>query len=285
MLQRTPTYFATGRNGDALADELRRLGIEEAWIHEIMRRKMVRDRAELIERARTYPEELKRQLIAGVRACLPEGFDVDKHFTPPYKPLQQRVAFVPDGDLFKAFSSGRASVVTDHIEAIDEAGILLQSGERIDCDVIVSATGFDLSVMGEIPFFVDGVAVDFSRAVSYRGIMFTGVPNMAWVYGYGRYSWTLRAELVGQFVCNLLDHLRARQASSVTVTTGPEDTDMPLHPWVDTDDMNAGYLLRGLDRLPRRGGKPEWQHSQDYLYEREVLPSVDFSDPRFSYRA
>jgi monooxygenase len=284
MLQRTPTYFATGRNGDALADELRRLGIEEAWIHEIMRRKMVRDRAELIERARTYPEELKRQLIAGVRACLPEGFDVDKHFTPPYKPLQQRVAFVPDGDLFKAFSSGRASVVTDHIEAIDEAGILLQSGERIDCDVIVSATGFDLSVMGEIPFFVDGVAVDFSRAVSYRGIMFTGVPNMAWVYGYGRYSWTLRAELVGQFVCNLLDHLRARQASSVTVTTGPEDTDMPLHPWVDTDDMNAGYLLRGLDRLPRRGGKPEWQHSQDYLYEREVLPSVDFSDPRFSYR-
>ena len=145
--------------------------------------------------------------------------------------------------------------MTDHIEAIDEAGILLQSGERIDCDVIVSATGFDLSVMGEIPFFVDGVAVDFSRAVSYRGIMFTGVPNMAWVYGYGRYSWTLRAELVGQFVCNLLDHLRARQASSVTVTTGPEDTDMPLHPWVDTDDMNAGYLLRGLDRLPRRGRK------------------------------
>ena len=103
--------------------------------------------------------------------------------------------------------------------------------------------------------------------------------------GYFRYSWTLRAELVGQFVCNLLDHLRAHQASSVTVTTGPEDTDMPLHPWVDTDDMNAGYLLRGLDRLPRRGGKPEWQHSQDYLYEREVLPSVDFSDPRFSYRA
>lgn len=283
MLQRTPTYFATGRNADALADELRKLEVDEAWIHEIMRRKVVRDRADLIERARTHPDALKQQLIAGVKACLPEGYDVERHFTPPYKPLQQRVAFVPDGDLFKAISAGKASVVTDHIAQFDEKGIQLQSGDRIDCDVVVTATGFELSVMGDIPFSVDGRAVDFAQTVSYRGMMFSGVPNMTWVYGYGRYSWTLRAELVGQFVCRLLQHMQTRKARHVTPMTRPEDADMALGTWVDTEDLNAGYMLRGLHRLPRRGDKPEWQHSQDYLYERKALPSVDLTDPLFSY--
>ena len=285
MLQRTPTYFATGRNADALADELRKLEVDEAWIHEIMRRKVVRDRADLIERAQTHPDALKQQLIAGVKACLPEGYDVERHFTPPYKPLQQRVAFVPDGDLFKAISAGKASVVTDHIAQFDEKGIQLQSGDRIDCDVVVTATGFELSVMGDIPFSVDGRAVDFAQTVSYRGMMFSGVPNMAWVYGYGRYSWTLRAELVGQFVCRLLQHMQTRKARHVTPTTRPEDAGMALGTWVDTEDLNAGYMLRGLHRLPRRGDKPEWQHSQDYLYERKALPSVDLTDPLFSYAA
>lgn len=283
MLQRTPTYFATGRNADAMADELRKLEVDEAWIHEIMRRKVVRDRADLIERARTHPDALKQQLIAGVKACLPEGYDVERHFTPPYKPLQQRVAFVPDGDLFKAISAGKASVFTDQIAQFDEKGIQLQSGERIDCDVVVTATGFELSVMGDIPFSVDGRAVDFSQTVSYRGMMFSGVPNMAWVYGYGRYSWTLRAELVGQFVCRLLQHMQTRKARHVTPVTRPEDADMALGAWVDAEDINAGYMLRGLHRLPKRGDKPEWQHSQDYLYERKVLPSVDLTDPLFSY--
>lgn len=283
MLQRTPTFFATGRNADALADELRKLEVDEAWIHEIMRRKVVRDRADLIDRARANPEALKRQLIAGVKACLPEGYDVERHFTPPYKPLQQRVAFVPDGDLFKAICSGKASVVTDQIAEFDDAGIRLHSGDRIDCDVVITATGFELAVMGDIPFTVDGRVVDFAETVSYRGIMFTGVPNMAWVYGYGRYSWTLRAELVGTFVCNLLKHMQARNARSVTPTIRAEDVDMELRPWVDNEDMNAGYMLRGLNRLPKRGDKPEWQHSQDYLYESKVLPTIDLTDPIFSY--
>ena len=222
-------------------------------------------------------------MIAGVKACLPEGFDAERHFTPPYKPLQQRVAFVPDGDLFKAIRGGKASVVTDHIAEIDEAGIQLQSGDRLDCDVIVTATGFDLSVMGEIPFTVDEQAVNFAETVSYRGTMFTGVPNMAWVYGYGRYSWTLRAELIGTFVCNLLNHMRASQARSVAPKLRPSDAGMSIQPWVDTEDLNAGYLLRGLDRMPKRGDKPEWQHSQDYLYESQVLPTIDLTDPVFSY--
>lgn len=283
MLQRTPTYFAAGRNTDPLVDELRKIEIDETWIHEIMRRKAVRDRADLIERARTHPDALRKQLIAGVRACLPEGFDVDRHFTPPYKPFQQRVAFVPDGDLFKAISDGKASMVTDRIEAFDATGIRLQSGERIDCDVIVTATGFDLAVMGDIPFTVDDRAVDFSSTVSYRGILFTGVPNLAWVFGYGRYSWTLRAELVGEFVCRLLGHMRATGSGSVTPALRPGDAAMELLPWTDPEDMNSGYLMRGVDRMPKRGNQPEWQHSQDYLYESRALPSVDFTDPVFRY--
>ena len=283
MLQRTPTFFATGRNGDALADELRRLGVDPAWIHDIMRRKMVQDRADLTRMARQRPDALRQQLLAGVRASLPAGFDVERHFTPPYKPLQQRVAFVPDGDLFKAIAAGQASVVTDAIEALDARGIQLKSGARLDCDTIVTATGFDMAVMGDIPFGVDGHAVDFSRTLAFRGMLFTGVPNMAWVYGYGRYSWTLRAELVGEFVCRLLQHMRRHGHRRVTATLRPEDADMDLLPWVDPEDMNPGYLLRALDRLPRRGSRPEWQHSQDYLAEREALPATDLSDPLFVY--
>lgn len=283
MLQRTPTYFAAGRNADALAEELHKLQIDPGWIHEIMRRKAVRDRAVLLEQARKYPDRLKQQLIDGVSACLPDGFDAKRHFTPPYKPLQQRVAFVPEGDLFKAISSGKADVVTDRIKTFDASGIQLESGERIDCDLVVTATGFEMSVMGEIPFSVDGTSVDFAQTIGYRGIMFTGVPNMAWVYGYGFYSWTLRVELIGNFVCRLLRHMQNIAAKSMVPTLRPEDTGMTLSPWVDTDTLNPGYLLRSLDRLPKRGDKPEWQHSQDYQYEKRVLPTVDFSDTIFSY--
>lgn len=283
MLQRTPTYFAAGRNADSLADELRKLDVDDAWIHEIMRRKVVRDRAELLERAQAAPDKLKKLLIDGVKACLPEGFDVDRHFTPPYKPMQQRVAFVPDGDLFKAVASGKASVVTDQIAAFDETGIQLASGGRIDCDVVITATGFEMAVMGEIPFRVDGRDIDFAQSVTYRGMMFTDVPNMAWIYGYGHYSWTLRADLIGEFVCRLLRHLEERGAKSIAPTLRPEDRDMPLQPWVDTEYLNPGYLLRSLDRLPRSGDKPEWQHSQDYLYESKAIPAIDLDDPIFSY--
>jgi len=283
MLQRTPTYFAAGRNADVLADELRRLDLDPVWVHEIMRRKVVRDRADLLDRAQSSPDKLKAMLIGGVQALLPQGFDVARHFTPPYRPMQQRVAFVPDGDLFTAIAAGEASVLTDTISTFDETGIVLDSGERIDADVVITATGFDMAVMGEIPFSIDGAPVNFAQTVTYRGIMFTGIPNMAWVYGYGHYSWTLRADLVAGFVCRLLDHMDKTGARSVMPVLRPEDRGMELKPWVDTDYLNPGYLLRSLDRLPRRGNTPEWQHSQDYFYESEAIPAIDLADPVFAY--
>ena len=283
MLQRTPTYFALGRNADALADELRRLEVDEAWIHEIMRRKVVRDRADLISRAHTDPDGLRDLLIAGVQAALPEGYDVERHFTPPYRPLQQRVAFVPDGDLFRAIRAGKASVATDTIEAFDEQGIRLASGERIDSDVVITATGFDMAVMGEIPFTVDGEAVDFAETVAFRGMLFTGVPNLAWVYGYGHYSWTLRVELVADVICRLLRHMRETGAKRLEPTIPADHAGMARLPWVDAEDLNSGYLMRSLARLPRRGDRPEWQHSQDYEYEQKALAAIDPRDPVFAY--
>ncbi|MBP6720594.1 MAG: NAD(P)/FAD-dependent oxidoreductase [Rhodoferax sp.] len=283
MLQRTPTFFSTGQNADALADELRKLEINPQWIHEIMRRKVVKERSDLIRRARTRPDALKAQLLEGIKPHLPEGFDIDRQFSPPYKPLQQRVAFVPEGDLFAAIRKGHASIVTDQIAKFDEAGIQLQSGERIDCDVVITATGFQLSVMGEIPFTVDGKAVDFSQTVSYRGVMFAGIPNMAWVYGYGRYSWTLRVELIGNFVCRLLTHMQSQHLKSVSPKLRAEDAEMELSPWIDSDDLNAGYMMRSVHRLPKKGSKPEWQHSQDYVYERSVFPEIDLCDTIFAY--
>ncbi len=156
MLQRSPTFYRTGRNAIEIADELRELGIDESWIHEVVRQKIQREQDIFTRRTFTEPMKVREELLANARAMLPPGFDVATHFTPSYRPWQQRIAFIPDADLFQAIGSGRASVVTDRIKAFDAAGIQLVSGAHLDADVVVTATGFHLSVMGDIPFEVDG---------------------------------------------------------------------------------------------------------------------------------
>ena len=211
MLQRTPTYFRTGRNAIAIADELRSLSIDETWIHEIVRRTI------LLRPGRLHPPHLRgarrssaRRLLANVQTYRRQGLrPVDPHFTPGYRPWRQRLAFVPDGDLFQEVAKGRPRVVTDEIEGFTEGGIQLKSGQHLEADIIVTATGFNLNVLGDIAFEIDGQPLDFGSTVTYRGMMFTGVPNMVWVFGYFRASWTLRADLVGDFVCRLLRHMDA----------------------------------------------------------------------------
>jgi len=283
MLQRSPTYFRTGRNAIAIADELRELGIDETWIHEIVRRKILHDQAVFTERTFREPETVKQELLAGVRAYLGQDYDVETHFTPRYRPWRQRLAFIPDGDMFQGIAAGKASVVTDEIERFVETGILLKSGKLLEADIIITATGFNLNVLGDIAFTIDGEPLVFSDTVTYRGMMFTGVPNMAWVFGYFRASWTLRADLVADFVCRLLNHMKARGAKKVTPALRPEDKDMPLLPWIDPENFNPGYLMRGMHLLPKRGDKPEWQHTQDYWHEKDELPAIDLDDPAFVY--
>ena len=282
LLQRSPTYFIPARNANDLADTLRQIEIDEEWVHEIVRQKILHDQELFTQRALTEPDTVKQELLAGVRAYLPEE-TVEAHFTPKYRPWQQRIAFVPDGDLFKGLLAGKASVVTDEIDRFTEKGVLLKSGKLLKADIIITATGFELSVLGDIPFSVDGKKVDFADTVTYRGMMFTGIPNLVWVFGYFRASWTLRADLIADFVCRLLNHMAKRGARKVEVGLRREDRDMALLPWMDPENFNPGYLMRSMHLLPRRGDKPEWQHTQDYWRERRDLPAIDLDDAAFRY--
>jgi cation diffusion facilitator CzcD-associated flavoprotein CzcO len=282
VLQRSPTYFIPGRNANELADILRELKIDETWIHEIVRRKILHDQDLFTRRAFEEPETVKQELLAGVAAFLPQE-EVEKNFTPTYRPWRQRIAFVPDGDIFQGIAAGKASVVTDEIDRFNETGIRLKSGKQLDADIIITATGFNLNVLGDIDFVIDGKPLNFADTVTYRGMMFTGVPNMVWVFGYFRASWTLRADLVADFVCRLLAHMEQRGAARVEVALRPEDADMPLSTWIDPENFNPGYLMRGMHLLPKRGAKPEWQHSQDYWAEKDIIPTIDLDDAAFVY--
>ena len=282
MLQRSPTYFRTGRNAIALAEELRALQVQEEWIHEIVRKKILYEQDIFTRRSFTEPEKVKQELLGAVRAELGPDYDL-KHFTPSYRPWRQRIAFVPDADLFRGIASGKASVVTGEIERFTETGIQLKSGDALEADIIITATGFHLNVLGDIAFSIDGEPLDFSKTVTYRGMMFTGIPNMAWVFGYFRASWTLRADLVGDFVCRLLNHMKHKGARSVVPTLRPEDKDMPLLPWIDPENFNPGYIMRGMHLLPKRGDRPEWQHTQDYWTEKDQWPAIDLDDGTFVY--
>ena len=281
MLQRSPTYFRTGRNAIEIAEELRALQVDETWIHEIVRRKILFEQDVFTRRSFQEPEKVKGELLGNLRTILGEDYDIATHFTPTYRPWRQRIAFVPDADLFQAIRSGKASVATDEIDRFTGTGILLKSGRELEADVIVAATGFHLSVLGDIPFTIDGRSLDFAKTVTYRGMMFTGVPNMAWVFGYFRASWTLRTDLVADFVCRLLPHMKARGTSKVEVKLRDEDRTMPLGSWVDPENFNPGYLMRDMHKLPQSGTKSEWRHTQDYWSEKDAFAAIDFDDPVF----
>jgi cation diffusion facilitator CzcD-associated flavoprotein CzcO len=247
-------------------------------VHEIVRRKVLREQQAVIQLSFEQPEFLKAELIKLVRDRLPPGYDVEQHFTPHYRPWRQRIALLPDGDLLAAISAGKVTMVTGEIRNFTEDGIALMGGEELAADIVITATGFNLSVMGDIDFAIDGEPLDLADTVTYRGAMFTGVPNLAWTFGYFRVSWTLRADLISDLVCRLLVHMAALGASQVTPALRPEDADMPILPWFDPENFNPGYMMRSVDLLPRSGDKPEWQHSQDYWAEKDLLPNADLDD-------
>ena len=206
MLQRSPTYVASRPASDAIADRLR------AWLpqklaYAIVRWKNALQAIAIFNLSRRRPEMMKSMLRKAAVKQLPEGYAVDTHFAPSYNPWDQRMCLVPDGDLFTAIRDGRASVVTDHIETFTESGIRLQSGAELQADIIVSATGLNLLAIGGMQLEVDGRAVDLSKTVSYKGMMLSGVPNFAWTIGYTNASWTLKADLVAEYVCRLLKHM------------------------------------------------------------------------------
>lgn len=284
MLQRSPTYYYPRPKRDELATTLQALDIPQDWVHEIMRRKFLQDGKTMVRRSREEPQAVAAELIGAAQAYLGPDYDVATHFTPSYRPWRQRVAMVPDGDLFVAIRSGQASVVTDTIKRITATGIELDSGQVLEADIIVTATGLTLSALGDVAFQVDGAPVDLTQSWTHRGVMLTGLPNLAMVFGYLRTSWTMRADLVSDYVCRLLAHMQDRGAASVTPALRDTDRDMPVRPWIDPENFNAGYILRALDVMPRQGDRQPWLMTQDYFDDRITLPAANLEDGTLVYR-
>ena len=283
MLQRSPTYFYCNENRNELADRLRQIGIDEETVHRVVRAQIMYDQDMMQKRCLTEPDAVFEDLKALVRHYAGQDFQFEPHFVPKYRPWQQRLAFCPEGDVFRAAAAGKLSVVTDTLQTFTETGVRTMSGEEIEADIIVACTGFHLSVMGNIPFSVDDKPVDWHDTINYRGMMFTGVPNLVWVFGYFRASWTLRVDMLGDFVCRLLNHMDAKGVRRVDVALRDEDRDMAILPWIEEDNFNPNYLMRDIDKLPRRGEKPEWRHNQDYWSERGEIPNTDLDGAEFVY--
>jgi monooxygenase len=263
MLQRSPTYIVALPGRDPIADFLRsRLPARVAY--PIVRWKNVTLQAAMYGLSRRAPRFMRRVLRRGVERQLPPGYDVDTHFNPTYDPWDQRICLVPDADLFKAIGDGAASVVTDRIETFTERGLKLASGAELEADVIVTATGLNLQLLGGMTIGVDGRDVDMSETVGYKGMMFSGLPNMAVTLGYTNASWTLKADLCAEYVCRLLNHMDANGYRVVT-PRGPASS-APTQPFLD---LRSGYVLRSLDALPKQGDRTPWRLHQNYA--RDIL--------------
>ena len=284
MLQRSPTYFYCYPNRSDLADRLREIGVDEDTVHRCVRLDYLHNLKMLDRRAREEPDMVFEELKELIRQYAGPDFEFEPNFTPSYRPWQQRLAFIPDGDMFERIREGKVSAVTDTIDHFTPGGIHLGSGKDLEADIVVAATGFNLLVMGGIAFEVDGVPVDWSKKATYRGMMFEGVPNMAWVFGYFRAAWTLRVDLLGDFVCELLRHMGEKGASMVNIVVPAGLSGETLMPWIEDDNFNPSYLVRDMDKLPKRlGEQPEWRHTQDYWREAVDIPAINLDGEEFAY--
>ncbi|MEU2354863.1 NAD(P)/FAD-dependent oxidoreductase [Streptomyces misionensis] len=262
MLQRSPGYVFSVPAHDAAAHALRKLvGHERA--HRMIRRKNILFTRGIYKASRRMPNLMRRLLIANVRRQLPRHFDVDTHFTPRYDPWDQRLCVVPDGDLFKAISAGRASVVTDHIGRFTETGILLESGQELTADIIVTATGLTMSPFGGIRLSVDGRETRPSDTTAYKAMMLSGVPNLVFALGYTNLSWTLKVDLVCEHFCRLLDHMDAHGYDAVEPVL--DDPRVERVPYMD---LSSNYVLRGIGEFPRAGTSGPW--TVEMAYEKDV---------------
>jgi monooxygenase len=279
MLQRSPTYIASLPAEDPLATTLRRF-LPDRFVYPAVRWKNVLVQTLFYQLSRRRPDVVKRFVRKGVEAALPPGYDVDTHFKPRYDPWDQRMCLVPNGDLFRAIREGSASVVTDTIATFDEGGIELGSGERIEADVIVTATGLNLLFLGGMELVVDGRPVELPKTMTYKGMMLSGVPNCAFTVGYTNASWTLKADLTSEYVCRLLAHMDAHgYDKSVPEVTDPSVEEAPLL------DFTSGYVLRSLDQFPKQGSKEPWKLRQNYVLDRRAIRNGPLEDGAMRFSA
>ena len=280
MLQRSPTYVVSRPAEDRLANWLRaRLPARLAY--QLIRWRNVLTGMYFFRLARRRPNRVKARIIDRVRKELGPDYDVGAHFTPRYNPWDQRICLVPDSDLFLAIREGRASVVTDQIETFTETGVRLASGRTLEADIIVTATGLNLQVMNGLALSVDGRVVEPGRTLSYKGMMYEGVPNLASAFGYTNASWTLKCDLTCEYVCRLLNHMARTGARQATPRNS--DPDMQTAPWLD---FSSGYVTRAMEKFPKQGARAPWKLHQNYAldlltlrYSRLEDGVLEFSNP------
>ena len=268
VVQRSPTYVVSRPDRDAIANTLRKF-LPESWAYAITRWKNVALSQFVYRRSRKQPEKLKQQLLGMVRKELGDGYDVEKHFTPRYNPWDQRLCLVPNADLFKSIRAGKTEMVTDHIKGFNAQGIELVSGEVIEADIIVTATGLTMQVLGGAQFSKNGQPLDFANTWSYKGLMFSGVPNMVFTFGYINASWTLRADLIAEFFCRLINEMDKGGKRVCSAELRLSDATMPARPFID--DFSAGYMQRMMHRFPKQGDRAPWLNTQNYASDRKML--------------
>jgi monooxygenase len=280
MLQRSPTYVISAPEKDRIANFLRHI-MPAMWAYRLSRWKNVGFMTYIYQLSQRFPNFVKRGIIKKASKQLGTDFDVDTHFTPRYRPWEQRMCLIPDADMFEAIKSGRASVVTDQIETFTERGIMLKSGKELEADIIVAATGLAMQAFGGMELTVDKQRVDPGQVLAYKGVMMSGVPNFASVFGYINASWTLKADLICNYVCRILNFMDRKGMRQVTPNPGGESAVAPF-----VENFSSGYIQRALASWPKQGQKKPWRVYQNYFrdtismkWTRVDDEGLEFSNP------
>lgn len=264
MLQRSPSYVLSLPSQDPIALTLRKR-LPKKLAYSATRLKNVSMAMLIYTLSQKYPEFMKKRIRTMQEGWLPKGYDLDTHFTPSYNPWDQRLCLVPDNDLFRSIRKDEVSIVTDHIDTFTETGLKLKSGQHLDADIVVTATGLNLSALGGATFRVDGKDVDLPSTMAYKGMMLTGIPNFAFVVGYTNASWTLKADMVSNYVMRLLAHMDEKGYSTVELERDPSIDEEPFL------DFAAGYVLRAVDNFPRQGSETPWKLRMNFFRDLPVL--------------
>ena len=261
MLQRSPSYVGALPAVDPMAERTNKL-LPDRAAHFVNRWRAVAFGTAQYQLSRRFPDYMRNTLMTMARHRLPEGFDVDKHFGPSYNPWDQRLCLAPNGDLFRAIRKGQADVVTDTIDHFTATGIKLRSGDELQADIIVTATGLNVRLFGGARVSRNGEPIDIAQSMAYKGMMLSEIPNMAFTIGYTNASWTLKADLVSEYVCRLLNYMDAHGYD--TVVAGHPGADVEELPFTE---LSSGYLQRALDRLPKTGASGPWKTKQNYFFD------------------
>ncbi len=275
MLQRSPTYMVSRPDTDIIANFLRKV-LPEKIAYAITRWKNIRLQQVIYRKTRTDPDKVKKKLLDMVRKEMGPEYDVDTHFSPRYDPWDQRLCLVPNSDFFEAIKAGKSSIVTDKIDTFTENGVLLESGQELEADIIVTATGLNLVLLGGADILIDKQPVRISDTFSYLGMMYSGIPNLVTTFGYINASWTLRSDLTAEYACRIINHMDQAGYRQCTPHLRPEDQKMPAREWIT--DFSSGYMQRVMHLFPKQGDKAPWLNTQNYKEDRKLLHARDVDD-------